>query len=285
MVRAFRVVCVVALVLYAGMCVAAEKKAEPRSVQLLMDKSGMSKQLEQIAPIIQTGIAQANQQSKSLPPETLDELAGMVAKAYDAKALREKVRKHLQANLSEEDIQAALVWLVSPLGEKITKLEEEASTPAAYAEMQKQADQLAGNAERVALLRKLDSTVKATETGVTVALNSQIAIIAVLTSGAPPEKRPSLEEIENEVTKNKGQIRSLVEQDTLRSFLYTYRGLSDAEINRYIDFAVSPSGKKYQTVTTEGFTAAITDAARAFGALMVQNGGKKAPGENRKLDI
>ncbi len=282
MVKAFKVMCVVVLVLYAVTGAAAEKRTAPQSVRTLMGKSGLNKQLEQIAPMIQAGMAQANQQSGALSPEALGELNGMAAKAYDAKTLREAVQKHLQANLSENDIQAALTWLGSPLGAKITKLDEDASTPAAYTEMQKMADKLAGNAGRVQLVKKLDNAVKASETGVAVALNTQVALVAALTSGAAPENRPSMEDIEKEVMKNKGQIQAAVEQETLLSFLYTYRGLSDAEINKYIDFAGSASGKKYHAATSKGISAAVTDAARTLGSLMAQSAGKKAPAAKKQ---
>jgi len=285
MIKTFKVMLMAVLVLNAGLCMAAEKKADPRSIETLMVKSGLNKQLEQVGPMVQAGMTQQNQGSNALSPKKMNELSGLTARAFDAQVLREKVQKHLQANLSEADIQAALSWLRSPLGEKITKLEEDASTPAAYAEMQNMAGKLAGNAGRVELARKLDNAVKATEAGVAVALNIQTAMIAALTSGAAPEKRPTMENIEKEVIKNKGQIQSVIEQGTLLSFLYTYRSLSDAEIGKYIDFAGSASGKKYHAVTSEGVAAAVTSAARVMGGLIAQNAGKKATGAVKKQDI
>jgi hypothetical protein len=277
MVKTFRVMLMAVLVLNADLCMTAEKKADPGSVETLMVKSGLSKQLEQVAPMMQDGMAQQNQGPNALSPEKMTELSGLAAKAFDAKVLREKVQKHIQANMSEADVQAALSWLRSPLGEKITKLEEEASTPAAYAEMQKMADKLTGNSGRVELARRLDNAVKATETGVAVALNTQTAMIAALTSGTAPEERPTMNDIEKEVAKSKGQIRSAVEQSTILSFLYAYRSLSDAEIGKYIDFASSASGKRYHAVTAEGVNVAMSSAARVLGGLIAQNAGKNAP--------
>jgi len=285
MVRTFKVTLMSVLALYAGLCMAGENKPDSRPIQALMSKSGLNKQLEQLAPMVQVGMAQQNQQSEALPPETMSELSGLAAIAFDAATLKEKVQKHIQAKLAETDIQAALAWLRSPLGEKITKLEEDASTPAAYAEMQNMADKLGGNAGRVALAKKLDSAVKATETGVAVALNTQIALIAAMTSRMSPENRPTMDNIEKELSKSRGQIQSAVEQSALLSILYTYRSLSDAEINKYIDFANSDSGKKYHTVTAEGVTAAVTSAAHVMGSLIAQDAGKKKPGAGRNQNI
>jgi len=285
MVKTLKVMLITVLVLYAGLCLAGEKNPVPRSIETLMVKSGLNKQLEQTAPMFQAGMAQQNQESKALSPEEINELSGIAARAFDPKTLKENVQKYLQANLSETDIQAALAWLNSPLGERITRLEEDGSTPAAYAEMQKMAGSLTGNAGRVELARKLDNAVKATETGLAVALNIQTAMIAALTSGTAPEMRPTMDNIEKEMGKNKGQIRFAIEQATLLSFLYSYRGLSDAEIGKYIDFANSASGKKYHAVTSEGVNAAMTKAAHVLGNLIIQNASRRAPGAVKQQNI
>jgi hypothetical protein len=277
MVKTLKVTLLTAMVLYAGLCPAGEKKPASQNVQTLMIKSGLDKQLEQIAPMVLADVTQQNEQSHALSQGELEELSSMISRTFDARALKESVQKHIQANLSEADITSALAWLNSPLGARLTKLEENASTPAAYAEMQQMAGKLTGNASRVDLARKLDNAMKATETGVAVALNTQIALIAALTSAADPEKRPSMETIEKEVAKTKGRIRPVVEQSTLLSFLYAYQSVSDADLVKYIDFAKSASGKRYHSVIFEGVTLAVTQAAHVLGNLILQNSNKVSP--------
>lgn len=285
MTKMLKVLLTAMLLMQTGLCVAAEKKADPQSIQTLMVKSGLDKQLEQIAPMVQAGIDQQNQESGALSPAELEELNGFAAMAFDAKALKESVQKHVQANLSGTDVRAALAWLRSPLGEKITKLEEEASTPAAYAEMQKIAGSLTGNSGRVALVRKLDNEVKATENGVAVVMNTQIAIVAALTSGMAPEMRPTMEKIEKEMLGKRDQIKSAIEGGTILSLLYAYRGLSDAEISKYIEFAGSASGKKYHAITADGVKTALKNAAFVLGRLIAQNANTMAPDAAGKQKI
>jgi hypothetical protein len=90
---------------------AAEKKADPQSVRTLMVKSDLDKQLEQIAPMVQAGMVQQNQESNALSSDEIEELNGLVARAFDAKVLKESLQKHIQAGLSEPDIQSTLTWL------------------------------------------------------------------------------------------------------------------------------------------------------------------------------
>jgi hypothetical protein len=53
--------------------------------------------------------------------------------------------------------------------------------------------------------------------------------------------------------------------ETLVSLLYTYRSLTEAEIQQYIEFATSPAGAKYQKVSTAAFNQALFDASIKWG--------------------
>lgn len=278
MLKALKTMCAVSLLLCSGICIAGEGNADQELVRTLMKKSGLNKQIEQIPLMMQAGMAQAdqNEPSRKLTQKEKSDLNRMVAAAFNAKAINAAVQKHIGSTLAEKDIRAALAWLGSPLGEKITRLEEDSSTPAAYTEMQAMADTLTKNTARAAQLRKLDSAVKATEAGVSVALNIQISLLTAMSSRVPRDKRPSAGEIADQVNKNSAEIRSMVEQETLLSFLYTYRTLTDAEVDRYIAFAESESGRKYHASTAKGVSDAVVQASRTLGSMLGKNK-KKAP--------
>jgi hypothetical protein len=278
MLKVLKTLCAVSLLLYSGISIAGEGKADQKLVRTLMQKSGLNKQIEQIPLMMQAGMAQAeqNEPSRKLTQKEMDDLNSMVAEAFDAKAVNASVQKHIRSNLAKNDILEVLAWLSSPLGEKITRLEEDASTPAAYAEMQAMADTLTKNTARAAQLRKLDGAVKATESGVRVALNIQISLLTAMSSVLPKDKRPSAEEIKGQVNKNNEQVQSMVEQDTLLSFLYTYRTLTDAEVDQYIAFAESKSGRNYHAATSKAVSDAMVKASRTLGN-MLGRGTNKAP--------
>jgi hypothetical protein len=269
MLRVLKTLCAVSLLLYSGICIAGEGKTDQELVRTLMQKSGLNKQIEQIPLMMQAGMAQAeqNEPSRKLTQKEMDDLNSMVAEAFDAKAVNASVQQHIRANLAKNDILAALAWLSSPLGEKITRLEEDASTPAAYTEMQAMADTLTKTTARAAQLRKLDRAVKATESGVRVALNIQMSLLTAMSSVLPKDKRPSAEEIKGQVNKNSEQVQSMVEQDTLLSFLYAYRTLTDAEVDQYIAFAESKSGRNYHAAMSKGVSDAMVKASRTLGSM------------------
>ena len=268
--------------MYGGFSQAEEQKTDSELIKTLMSKSGMNTQLEQMPELIKAGMVEANKETEALSPEALTEVSGMAAMAFDPERLQSIVQQYIQTNLDEHDTRQALAWLGSPLGEKIIRLEEKAATPEGYADMFKMADQLVANSVRVELIKKLDDAVKATETAVSMAVNTQAALIAGLTSTMKPGNRPSMEAIENEVAKNKEQIRSEIEPRTILMFLYSYRELNDAEIGQYLKFARSNAGKKYHETMSSGFNDALARAARALGVQIEHGSGQEVKDLKKK---
>jgi hypothetical protein len=260
--------------LSAGSGMAAEKKADQGMVRTLMSKSGLNKQMEQMPLLLQTGMKEANQETPLLSPEALKEMSGLSVRAFDPARMKETVEKHMQAQLSNNDVREAITWLDSPLGMRIMQLEQKSATPEGYREMLKTADQLVADPARVELIRKLDQAVKATETGVAMVINTQTAIIAALASSIEPEKRPTIEAIGSEVEKSREQIHSQVEAQMVLTLLYSYRGLTDTEIGQYLKFAESDAGKKYHAVAATGLNAALSEAVRSL-AMEIEKAGSR----------
>ena len=271
MARILIALCAFVFLLHPGLSRAAVNETDKQLIQTLMRKSGLDKQLEQIPAMVQAEVEQTQQQQKVFPQSELPNIKRLVAVAFDSKALNNAVRAHIQTNMTGKDIEAALIWLNSPLGEKITGLEEAASTPQAMAEMQSMAGGLAGNKARVEKLKRLDNAVQAIESNVRMALNMQVAMTIAMTATMTPDQQPSIDLIIQEVNKNNAQVRSMVAKEVLLSFLYTYRSLSDAELDRYIAFAESAAGKKYGDVATAAISDAMINACRKLGTLLGQD--------------
>ena len=273
MLRVIAIVCAILIFLCSGICFAEEGKADQELVRTLMQKSGLSRQIEQIPVMMQADIIKANQESgDKMSQSEMDNLRSLVSEAFNAKVLIDTVQRHIHSNLSERDIRVVLAWIGSALGSKITKLEEEASTSQVYEEEKKSGDKLPENSGRAVLLAKLDKAVRATDVGVSISINLQVAFILAITAEMPAEQRPSTEEILREVNKDREQLRQNIRQETLAGFLYTYRSLRDAEIERYVEFAESESGKRYHTAAAEGLNTALMQAGLALGRKVSRDG-------------
>jgi hypothetical protein len=279
MLRALKIAFAALMLLCSGICFAEDGKSDQELVRTLMQKSGLSRQIEQIPVMMQADIIKTNQESgDKMSQSEMDDLGRMVSEAFNAKVLIETVQRHIQANLSGKDMRAVLAWIGSDLGSRITKLEEEASTAQAYEEEKKSADKLSKDSGRAELVAKLDKAVKATDVGVSISINLQVAFVLAITAEMPVEQRPSTEDILREVSKDREQLRENISQETISGFLYTYRSLKKTEIEQYIQFAESESGKRYHTAAAEGLNTALMQAGLALGSKVSR--GLNRPGEN-----
>ena len=52
-----------------------------------------------------------------------------------------------------------------------------------------------------------------------------------------------------------------MKSQTLLFALYTYQDLTNAELEKYIQFATSPAGNKYHVATISGFKKALLDGS------------------------
>jgi hypothetical protein len=262
------VVAVISLILCGDVCIADDHNSD-RLVQALMLKSGMKKQIEQMPQLLQSELDQQQANAQRIPQEEFSRLSNVARSAFDAKAIHAAVRTYIKSNLSENDMKEALEWLDSPLGTKITKMEEEASTAKAYEEMQAIGPRLLHDnkdSSRMNKIMKLDKVIGVTQSTVNTVMNIQLAMITAMSAGMEAEKRPSFEDVRNLVNNSQPQLHAAMSQMVQVQFLYSYRELTDHEMDRYIRFAESTSGQRYHDVSIRALDEALVQAARRIGS-------------------
>jgi hypothetical protein len=237
----------------------------------LMVKSGVKKQVEQLPKLVLYGMDQALQHSQqSLPPDIHANLKLAVLASFRAGPVLNKIQLNIENNLNKNEVEAILQWLKSPLGEKITKLEESAATPSAYESMESMKEKLLQDSARVKKIRKLDEAIKGTESLLYLAVNAQKAITASMAAELAPDDPGMFEQIVEDTVGGRKQLESVIRDNTLVSLLYTYRALKDDEIDKYIDFASSDLGRKYHKTIIDGINSGFLSASRDAGKLFVQ---------------
>jgi Uncharacterized protein conserved in bacteria (DUF2059) len=243
-------------------------------IQELYIKSGLEVQLGQIPASIQAKFDQSIEEqggAQKLPKAVLSDMKASIAVAFAPEGLKEVILAELSEKLTAQDIKEALNWFDSPVGRKCTKLEEAASAPEAQKEIVQYAARLKDSppsAERLKAVRGLDSAVKATESAVDIAINSQVAIAMAVIATFPVERQRSLEDVSREAEKARPVLESAVRSYVLVSQLYTYESLSEAEIERYTEFAKSPVGLKFGSTFTTALKKALLRGAVKWGRLI-----------------
>jgi hypothetical protein len=248
-------------------------------VQELYVKSGMENQLAQIPAIIQVGFDQAAQgdpRLKKLPKDLLATMRALAPAAYAPESLKKSMVKALGEKLTVPEIKQTLTWLDTPTGKTCTRAEEDAATPGAIVKMEQFAStikKLPPSPDRLELLKQLDDAVKGTESNVQIAVNTQIAFALAANATLPRERQRPPEQLVREVEKIRPQVEDAVKAQVRISLLYTYRDLSEAQLQEYIEFLKSPAGAKYMAVSIAALKKALFEGSLRWG---------KAIGESMK---
>lgn len=260
---------VVLLSLLPAAAGAQDHKAE--LVEQLYHRSGMARQMDQLPLIIQTAFDQAvadDPRFQPLPRSVLAEMRQAIATAYDPAVIKRNIVDACNAQLSVSDVEQVLTWLNAPLGRRITRLEEDASRPSGYLAMQRFASRIQDTpppAERLDLIQRLDDTVQATETGVEIAANAQLAVTVAALFARPLEQQPDVAEVAAALAQQRSQIQRMVQVQTRIALLYTYQAVADADLAAYIAFAASAAGTRYHEAATSAFKTALLDCAYQWG--------------------
>lgn len=254
-----------ALLVAAPVAVAAEKTSVETANAIIV-KSGVAAQLGDFAPTLRTGITTNPELASKMTEAQLATLLGAFDAAYAPARLQADIAAELVRQLKAPDAKAALGWLESPVGAKITAMEDEATALAAdperMAEAQKMLERLPPRrAERYIALMKATG---ADEAGATIALNSSLGMAygAAATLGKSP---PDLEAMRKELSSQRPQMVEALGNVYFTMFSSVYANLPEAELDQYLAFAQSPAGKAYHQALTGAIDVALTRAARDTG--------------------
>jgi hypothetical protein len=267
----FWIGCLAVTALFSSTVCSAALRATPQLTQELMAKSGLNKQVANIPKLVLYGLDGARRQTEQpLNLEVYENLKSAILSSFRPDEILKTISQHVDSDLNKYDIEAILQWLDSPLGRKITALEESTSTPEAYLSMMSRKDELLKNTARVEKMKALDAAIKETEFNLDLQINMQIAIASSIAAALVPDNNMVFERISAAAEAGRSKMEPHVREETLVSQLYTYQTLTDAEIDRLIAFSSSDLGQIYYDATSQGFKIGFMNASRKLGKALMQ---------------
>lgn len=261
------------LMLAASCAGAAEHGA---LVDALYRESGMEQQIEGIPGQIVQGLSEGFASGGSglgLDPEGVLLLADQVEKAFDAKAMGVAIRDEIARELTDDDIEQVLRWLRSPLGQRFTRMEEDASTSEAYADMVAYGRGLKDDPPENRRLVRIDELLGAmngTEAAVSMALSTQMAVVTAMVAATPGNGPEDLSSAIMGIEQARPEITRMMQGEVLVASLFTYRGASDEELARYAAFARTGPGQRYHEVTFRSLERAMVQASQRLGLGVIE---------------
>lgn len=249
-------------------CVTA---ADLKSANELYAKSGLEKQMRDIGPAILAGYR--NNYSKSRRHTARDKkiyrnIGQVIEHSFDTQAMKEIVVNGLAKDIAESDMKLILAWLNSPVGTRITKMEERASSKKGIKETQdyiRNIKKYPISAERIRLIKDLNSSMNITETAVDITLAAQFALSMTTKKTKRKLSRDDIRKLYAEfIKKNRSRVEPMMVYQVQGSLLYTYQTLPDGDLEKYVAFAKSASGRKYNITTSSYMLKAIVRSSLKF---------------------
>ena len=234
----------------------------------IMERSGINDQIRQF-PLIASSIL--TQSKDKLRPEVFSALEREIAKAWDPERLLRGISDRVEKDLDIKTMEEVLTWLDSDLGKKITAVEKANTTPGVMQAIEEYGNSLKKTPppkKRIDLVQRLIEAEGSVKSIVDMKTSMTIAMLTAINPSLPKEKQADL----NAIRKQLEQLRPKIEEETraeeMQGKFYIYRTLKDEELQPYVEFAESESGKRYNTVTIGAFTDGMERGSSDFGKVV-----------------
>jgi len=256
-----------ALLLIYFLSISCVNGADLESANEMYVKSGLEKQVQDIGPALLASYT--NNYNKSdwhtgHDKKIYQRIGQVINDSFDTQTMRGKIVNGLAQDISSSDMEMILAWLSSSVGRKITELEKKAGSKEGVKETQayiKNIKKSQLSAERISLIKDLNSSMNVTETTVNVALSTQFALSIATRTAKKKLSRDDVRKLYEDFTTNSSQIEPMIKHQVHGSLLYTYQELTDEELVKFVTFAQSKSGKNYTSVTSSYLLQAIIESS------------------------
>ena len=231
----------------------------------LYQESGMQSQLQSMSSAFDQGF---KHYADAIPEKTLNDMIKMGQETFHEPTMGKIITAHLREKMSDDQIKKVLDWQSTDIAKKINKLEGAAATEEGQQKLMAYARQLATKQPEkayVAQIQKLAVASKSIDLAVEIAANMQYSMGAGMAMATANGNAVNLDAIAAEIEKAKPKLQQQLSQYILVSMLYTYQGLSEQELNSYIDFVSSPLGSSFYTAMYSGMDEAFGKVGEKYG--------------------
>ncbi len=236
----------------------------------IIKESGIAKQTHSLTEMALASFDEKYQQADTsknpLVDEKLARSKDVIRLATNPKRMNEYIRKHLASNLSIPEMEQVLKWYKSPLGKKIAELEY-----STYTEKKEHANTLRlafrltryQNTSRANLFSRLDEATNSTEAMIELqtSLIVQNQILGMVLSDSDKVDQAAIDEIIKKFeTDIDPYLDILAAEYIFAGFVYTYRGLSETELEEYLSFSETKAARQYYSILKKKSNAILLDS-------------------------
>jgi hypothetical protein len=238
------------------------------SLDKLMEVSGLREQMAEIPGMILTGVEQASSQGTEIPEAMLARLYRSIDESFAPEEVLLFVKQELKKSISEEQVAGLMQWYESETGKRIVKAEIDASSPAAYMEMNRIGKSLFENEQRVIMAQTIANQAKSTDLVMDLQLNTAIAVYAAVSMALMPGEKVDIEAFRQQMTSQDELMRDNIEQFVILTLLYSYKDIDPASMEKYLQFLGKEDTVQFNDSVnvglSQGLNIAITKMAQSL---------------------
>ena len=252
-------------VLVVAMLGVGSAQAAPDAASVL-EASPIDDIVEQYPAMLSQGIREGLKHRGQVPPMVADTVGYVVSSSFSADKIEQQIITDLQAQLTDEQLQAVSEWYQTPVARKISSAEIAASAPEAWPQIQASAPELNRKYKgtpKAEMFDRFDRAARATESAVDTTIAVQLGLATAMS--ALSSESMHYEQLERRIENQRGMLRGVVGQQVYDSYLYTYDKVSAQELTLYLDFLESPAGKQFSQVVTSSIQQAIMEPVESIG--------------------
>jgi hypothetical protein len=247
-----------ALAWLPAMTALAQEDARVRTAERLMQSSRLAAQLRGLPAQME---ADFRQSGALLDQRLMEALLAAARTSFQPETLELDITNRIAKKLTITDMNAALAWLESPAGQRISRAEELGSTDfdaSRYARYVASLREKQLSEQRGQML----AAIVAATNGAEAALATQEAIALGVAVGMdtlqPAERRLGEATLRVRVRQavRSEEVRSAIAEQLPPLYAYFYRDVADPDLAAYVRFLGTTGGKRYQ----EGMTAAYVES-------------------------
>lgn len=237
----------------------------------LMELSGLTEQIPRLPneymTLVDQLLAGLERQRRPTSRSLRREIRQSFVDALTPEHLQSDIRSRLLKSLHPEATLAAMSWLRSDVGKKITTAEVSASSAENRVQfatffLQLQLERPAP--ERLQLIRRIEEIAQGSQ----MATEAWEAIVAAVARTLESEYRTTnpqnKKNLEEYLASVRGSVKGMFEQGRLFQGLFTYRTLTDEELKAYAEFLETPAGRDVTQTVNRAVQGSAIDAIQSI---------------------
>lgn len=249
------------LIVMAGLLLGQSAVAadQDKMAARLLLASGLKTTINRIPDEVEAGFRQQGGEIAAL--------AEVMSQAFNVREMETVTQSGIAKALTDKEFQYALKWLDSPLGKRITAMEDEGGEEVEkrIAKMMKRPLKKLASKKRLGIIEDLDEATRTLESSVDLVLYMQGALMIGASSVNPNLENLSADEIVELLESQRGAMTQELKPYLTVTMIHTYRDLTDKELMRYVRFADSKMGRSYHDAILDSFKTAFLEQAKQAG--------------------